>query len=124
FPEAGVLLGDIAAERGQHGAGHSERENGRAAAESGAEERRVEALATRVIVVPGAEIEGELVEGRADTAVEVDSRSRIVREVDALAGNAAVALPVGVPVVAQLEAGLSGRLVVGLSDAAEIIVGH
>src|SRR6185437_16729809 len=89
-----------------------------AIAEARAQRRRVEALPARVIVVPNAEIERELVEGRAYAAVEVDLGRGAIGERDALAGNAGVALEVRIPIIARLEAGLRRRLMIRLGDAA------
>src|SRR5260370_20564232 len=40
----------------------------------------IEALATRIVIVPGAEIEGELAEGGSDAAIKVDLRCGALRE--------------------------------------------
>ena len=75
-------------------------------AQSRAEGRvAVEALAARVAVVESAEIEGELAEGRPDTAVEVDFGRGAVREADARAGDADIELQIRIDVVARLEIG-------------------
>ena len=85
-------------------------------------DRRVEALAARIPVVPTAEVERELVEGRADAAVDVDLARCAVREVDAGAAETDVALQILGEVVARLEVGRDRRLVVRLRDAAEDVV--
>src|SRR6185503_1815959 len=87
-----------------------------------ARDRSVEAGAARVVVVPDAEIEGELVEGRADAAVEIDLGRRVVREVDARAAEADIALQAAAEVVARLEVGADRRPMRRLGDAAEIVV--
>jgi hypothetical protein len=91
----------------------------------GAEDRgdaAVEALPSRIPVVPTAEIECERTERRAKAAVDVDLRSRAVRERDALARNAEVVLQVVSDVIARLEIGGDRRLVIGLGDATEDVV--
>src|SRR5262249_30955636 len=62
--EADVRLDDVAIQQGHTLEGTSSK--------AVAQRDRVEALPARVPVVPGAEVEGELAEGRADAAVEVD----------------------------------------------------
>src|SRR4029077_4408714 len=48
------------------------------------------ALATRVVIVPIANVERERAPRRADTAVEVDFGSRVIGELDALTGEAGI----------------------------------
>ena len=114
FEEAHVLLGVVAVRQG--------RVTGRIACE----QRRAaeEALATRIVVVQNAEIERELVEGRAHAAIEIDFRRGAVREVDAVAGDAGVPLQVRRGVIAAFEIGVDRRLVVRLRNAAEIVIGR
>src|SRR5262249_18865401 len=78
----------------------------------------------RVVVVPKAEIERELVEGRPEAAVEIDLGRRVIGEIDALAGVAVVELQILVDVVSQLAVGRDRGLVRGLRDAAELVVVH
>ena len=117
FPEAQVLLDHVAVAR------QAERDRVRiqqAVATLGG----VVALTARIPVVPGAEVERELAEGRPDAAVEVDFGGGTVRERDALAGDAHIALQLVGEVVARLEIGRDRRLVIRLGDAAEVVVRH
>src|SRR6201999_2207734 len=83
-----------------------------------------EALAARIQIAPHTEVEGELADRRADTAVDVDLGRGAVREGDALRRGADIELQVVVDVVARLEIGGDRGLVVGLGDAAEDVIAH
>src|SRR5262249_7462874 len=67
-------------------------------------------IAAGVIVLPSANIEYDRAERRADAAVKVDFRGRVVGKLDALSGNARVELPVRIDVVARLKIGRDRRL--------------
>jgi hypothetical protein len=124
FVEARTPLGEVAVDRKPSAAAEIDALTESCAAVGGAGANAAEALATRIEITPGAEVEGEHADGRADTAVDVDFRRRAVRERDALAGEADIKLHVLGEVVARLEVSGDRRLVVGLGDAAEHVVVH
>src|SRR5262249_40311922 len=125
FDEAKVALHDIAV--GEiHAAARHENNVGAVGARrrAGVVKGAIEALTARIPVVPSAEIERELTEGRPHAAVEVDFRRGVIGEIDAFAGDAGVPLPLRIEGVTQLESALDRWLVPRLRDAPEIIVIH
>src|SRR6185312_12594353 len=107
FVEAGDRLGDVAVRDGRGTRGVT--------GVTGA---------AGIIIIPKADIERDRAEGRTHAAVEVDLRRGVVGELDALAGDAGIELPVRVDVVARLEIRRDGRLVAGLGDAAPDVIVH
>jgi hypothetical protein len=83
-----------------------------------------ETLTARVVIVPSAKIEGEFADDRPNAAIKIHLGCRAIREIDALARNPNIALPVRVEIVACLEARLGRRLMIGLRNAAEIVIRH
>ena len=76
----------------------------------------------RIHVAPGADVESELADRQAGTAVCVDFSGCTVGERDACATQADIELEVLGDVVARLEIDVDRRLVVGLGDTAENVV--
>src|SRR5262249_57273975 len=113
LPETQVLLNDVDRQIGILEA---------VGAEHGVE-AAVEATSAPIPIVPTAEIECERTEGRADAGKAVNLRGRSVRKRDALTRNADIELKILAHVVARLEIGSDRRLVMGLRDAAEDVVG-
>src|SRR5262249_25415324 len=110
FPEAQVRLDDVTvdweAARERIGVGGTISYTGKA----------VEAGPSGIPVLPVAKTKRELAEGRPDAAVEVDLRGGAVRERDALARQAQIALETIIEIVSRLEVGGDRRLVVRLRD--------